>query len=307
MSRPTFLGVREASQGPEPPAAVILGMPLVTVYRGREPHAVDGPSAIRRASQAWSGFVGHHDFDTGGPFADWWERVADAGDVAAERDDAAGNRARLEGEVRRWLATGSLPVVLGGDDSVPIPVLAAYRDRGPVSVLHIDAHLDYRDEVDGERYGYSSPMRRVGEMPWVRRIHHVGQRGVGSARPADVEDTVVAGGRITTANALRDGGVQEVVDSFAPGEAVVIVLDVDAIDPAELPAVRAPSPGGPSFVTVMELIGGVVRRADCRGFVVTELEPTLDVNGLSSRMVCRILCHLLDEALSVGPGATESA
>lgn len=296
MSGLTFLGVRDTSQL-ERPEAVILGMPLVTAYPGREPHSVAGPEAIRHASQAWRGFVGHHDFDTGGPFAAWWERVADAGDVLADRDDAPSNRARLEAEVRRWLAVGSLPVVLGGDDSIPIPVLAAYRDHGPVSVLHIDAHLDFRDEVDGERYGYSSPMRRVREMPWVQRIHHVGQRGVGSARRSDVEDAIGAGDRVTTAEALRDGGVWDAIDSFAPGEAAVIVLDVDAIDPAELPAVRAPSPGGPSFVTVMELIRGVVRRADCRGFVVTELEPTLDVNGLSSRMVCRLVCGLMDEAL----------
>lgn len=293
---PTFLGVREASER-EPPAAVILGMPLVTVYPGREPHAVEAPAAIRQASQAWRGFVGHHDFDTGGPFAAWWARVADAGDVPADHGDAAGNRTRLEAEVRRWLATGSIPVVLGGDDSVPIPALAAYRDVGPVSVLHIDAHLDYRDEVDGERYGYSSPMRRVGEMPWVRRIHHVAQRGVGSARPADVEDAIGAGDTITTASELRDDGTKTVIDSFTQREAVVIVLDVDAIDPAELPAVRAPSPGGPSLASILELIGGVVRRADCRGFVVTELDPALDVNGLSSRMVCRVICRLLDDAL----------
>lgn len=296
MSGRTFLGVREASQL-ERPAAVILGMPLVTVYPGREPHAVGGPTAIRDASQAWRGFVGHHDFDTGGPFAAWSERVGDAGDIPADHHDPPGNRARVEAEVRRWLAVGSLPVVLGGDDSVPIPVLAAYRELGPVTVLHVDAHLDYRDEVDGERYGYSSPMRRVRELPWVRRIHHVGQRGVGSARAADVEDTIAAGGRITTAEALRSGGVQAVVDSFAPGETIVIVLDVDGIDPAELAAVRAPSPGGPSFATVSELITGVVRRADCRGLVVTELEPTLDVNGRSSRMVARLICRMLDEAL----------
>lgn len=298
MSGPTFLGLLEASRI-ERPAAVILGAPLVTVYPGRAPHAVGGPEAIRHASHAWRGFVGHHDFDTGGPFAAWSERVGDAGDIAADRHDAPGNRARVEAEVRRWLAVGALPVVLGGDDSVPIPVLAAYRDLGPVSILHIDAHLDYRDDVDAERYGYSSPMRRASEMPWVRRIHHVGQRGVGSARPSDVQDATAAGSLITTSAALRQSGVDAVVGSFAPGEAVVIVLDVDAIDPAELPAVRAPSPGGPSFVMVMELITRVARRADCRGFIVTELEPELDVNGRSSRMLSRLTCRLLDEALRV--------
>ena len=92
-----------------------------------------------------------------------------------------------------------MPILLGGDDSVAEPFVAGWRDHGPVTVVQLDAHLDFRDEVDGESHGYSSPMRRASEMSWVRRIVHIGQRSVGSARPADVQDSVEAGNVIVRA------------------------------------------------------------------------------------------------------------
>jgi agmatinase len=72
--------------------------------------------------------------------------------------------------------------------------------------MQIDVHMDLRDEVGGVRDGYSSPMRRASEMPWVERIVHVATRGLGSARPRDVEDTLAAGNLIVTAREVRAKG-----------------------------------------------------------------------------------------------------
>ena len=75
---------------------------------------------------------------------------------------------RFATHAKSVLAAGAVPMVLGGDDSIPIPVLQAYADRGPVTVVQIDAHIDWRDEVKGERWGLSSTMRRASEMPTHR-------------------------------------------------------------------------------------------------------------------------------------------
>lgn len=299
-----FLGL-PAADPRRPAAATVLGIPLATPYPGRMAHATGGPTAVRRASGSWAGFVGHHDFDTGRPFAAWWSRATDAGDVPVDPATPEANRDRVERHVGTLLASGSIPVVIGGDDSVCIPVLAGYREAGPVSVLQVDAHLDFRDEVDGERFGYSSPMRRISEMPWVTRIHHVGQRGVGSARADDLRDTLDAGNSVTTTPDLARHGIEPVIGAFAPGEPYVVVLDVDGLDPAQVPAVRAPSPGGPDLAVVVELLAATARRASCRGLVVTEFEPDLDAHGISARVVTKLICRTLDEALqepsSTGP------
>jgi agmatinase len=81
------------------------------------------------------------------------------------------------------LKAGALPVVLGGDDSIPIPVLAAFRTgRALLYILQLDAHIDWRDEVKGVGDGYSSTMRRASEMPWVKR-HRAGGGARGGERP----------------------------------------------------------------------------------------------------------------------------
>ncbi len=296
MSRDTFLRVRHVDDSHRP-AAVILGAAVTSPYPGRSPHSTKAPEAIRVASQRLASFVGHHDFDIDGPFAAWHDRVADGGDLGTHPRAAEHNRGLVTSGVRDVLAGGALPILLGGDDSTGIPFVAAFEGHGPVSIVQVDAHLDYRDEVDGFGFGYSSPMRRTREMPWVRRILHVGQRGVGSARPSDIEDSLAAGNVIVTAQQLAAQGIAPVAMTLDAGEPFVVVLDVDGIDPAELPAVRAPVSSGPSVATIIGLLAALIARGSFRGLVVTELEPPLDVNGISARIVTRLICRVLDAAI----------
>ena len=291
-----FLGVGRAGTV-ERPEAVVFGASVVSPYPGRVPHSVEAPTAIRAASRRMASFVGHHNFDTGGTFASWHARVADAGDLACDPLDAAGNRELVRDTVAGIISAGAMPILLGGDDSTGIPFLAAFEGNAPVTVVQLDAHLDYRDEVDGFRFGYSSPMRRAMEMRWVQRIIPLGQRGVGSARPSDIQDSLDAGNLIVPARDLLDRGTMAWADLLDPSETFVIVLDVDGIDPTQMPAVRAPVPSGPDVEFVTTLFTRLIRRGRFAGLVVTELEPSLDVNGISSLAVARLICRVLDAAL----------
>ena len=293
----TFLGVGRAGEV-ERPAAVVVGAPVVSPYPGRAAHATAAPAAIRAASRRLASFVGHHDFDSGAPFAPWHGRVADAGDLPLDPLDAPGNRSRVRDAVAGVLAEGALPVVLGGDDSTGIPFLAAWEGRGPITVVQLDAHLDYRDEVNGHRFGYSSSMRRATEMPWVRRVIHLGQRGVGSARPSDVQDSLEAGNLIVPARELIARGAAVVAGLLARDETFVIMLDVDGIDPTQVPAVRAPVPSGPDLAFVGSLFASLIGRGVLAGLVVTEMEPSFDMHGISSLAVVRLMCRVLDDALA---------
>jgi agmatinase len=290
----SFLGAGPVAPGKQ---AVVVGAAMATPYENRGPHATGSPAAIREASQRLARFIGHHDFDTGAPFAPWLDGLADAGDVQTVPSDPAGNRQRIEVAIAGILSGGAIPVVLGGDDSVAIPFAASWRDHGPISVVHLDAHLDFRDEVGGNRFGYSSPMRRASEMPWIRRIVHMGQRGVGSARPHDVRDSLAAGNTIVTARELAAAGAEEAAVNIEPGEPFIIVLDVDAIDPAQVPAVRAPVAAGPSVPFVADLFTELGQLGSLRGLVITEFEPDLDASGTSALILVRLISRLLDAAL----------
>jgi agmatinase len=275
----------------------ILGIPYGVPYPspGQTAGCADAPAAIRARSRRLARFTDHHDFDLDAPMLAGLPplRVVDAGDVAGTPDDGTGNAARAESTVRSILAAGAIPLVLGGDDSVPIPVLRAFAGGEPITVLQVDAHLDFRDEVAGVRDGYSSPMRRAAEMAHVSRIVQVGLRGVGSARSSDVADARAAGNLLVTARQLRDRGVPWLIDELPPGGPVFLAFDLDGLDPSVAPAVSGLSPGGLSYHEASDLIAGVAGRCRVVGAAFTELVPALDADGISALVVVRLVMRLL--------------
>lgn len=278
----TFLGFPAASPGDAADIA-ILGVRRAVSYPGSSDGCADAPAAIRARSQRLAGFVEHHDFDLDGPMLPAPLRIVDCGDVSGP--EAA------EQAVRTLLDAGTLPIVLGGDDSVPIPVLRAFST--PLTVVQLDAHLDFRDEVKGVREGYSSPMRRASEMPHVERILQVGLRGVGSARVSDVADARAAGNLLVTSRELHQRGVGWVLDQLRADRPAFISFDLDGIDPAVVPAVSAPSPGGVTYDEACDLVAGVASRVPIAGAVFTELVPAIDVNQRSALVAVRLVTRLI--------------
>jgi agmatinase len=274
----------------------IVGVPHGVPYRWAAATAdcADAPPAIRARSQRLARFRGHWDFDTDRPMLplDGRTRVVDCGDVPGSTDDGAANATRAEAVIRAVLERGALPLVLGGDDSIPIPILRAFEGRGPLTILQVDAHLDFRDEVDGVRDGYSSPMRRASEMAHVERIVQVGLRGVGSARPADVDDARAAGNLLVTARQLRERGVPWLLEQLPADASVFISFDLDGLDPSILPAVSAPAPGGLAWDEATELLAGVGPRVV--GAAFTEFVPHLDTTGLGALVAARLVMLLIE-------------
>jgi agmatinase len=266
-----------------------LGVPHGWPYPrpGATAGCADAPAAVRRRSRRMARFVDHWDFDLDGPMR--LPRIVDAGDVPGDSADGAGNAARTTDAVAAILERGAVPICIGGDDSVPIPILRAYDGRGPITVLQVDAHLDFRDEVDGVREGYSSPMRRASEMPHVERIVQVGLRGVGSARASDVADARAAGNLLVTARELRERGVPWVLAQLPADASVFVSFDCDGMDPSVFPAVSAVAPGGLSYVEATDLIGGIGSRLV--GAVFTEFVPSLDLTELSVVVLLRLVAR----------------
>jgi len=264
----------------------ILGVPHGWPYPdpGATAGCADAPAAVRRASQRLARFIGHWDFDVDAPME--LPRTVDAGDVPGDPADGPGNSRRITEAVRTLLGRGAVPICIGGDDSVPIPILRAYQGRGPLTVVQVDAHLDYRDEVQGVREGFSSPMRRASEMAHVERIIHVGLRGVGSARPSDVEDSRAAGNLLITARELRERGVPWLLEQLPPDASVFLSFDSDGLDPTFFPAVSAQAPGGLWHSEALQMICGLRQRL--LGAAFTEFVPRLDVHGVATITLARL-------------------
>lgn len=289
----SFLGLPDHLADGRLPRAVIFAAAHGSTYPGKDSSGYAlAAGAIRAASQEDAGLIEHWDFDLGGPlFAGKPISCIDAGDIETIMHDNAGNRARIEATTREILALSAVPILLGGDCSVTFPFLAGFADQGPVWVLQIDAHIDWRDEVHGERYGYSSPMRRASEIPHVAGMVQVGLRSVGSARIAEVEAAQHYGSRFVTAREIHTAGVEAALRHIPEGARVVVTLDCDSIDPGIMPGVAARTPGGLTYTQVIDLIAGLGRRARIAGFDLVEFYPPADIDGLSALIASRVLVN----------------
>ncbi|HEX7039583.1 MAG TPA: arginase family protein [Trueperaceae bacterium] len=268
----------------------VIGIPHGVPYDPAAPAtaAAQAPRAVRERSARYGAFREHHDFDSGGPLLPASVRVVDVGDAVTPAGERPGPEAAATRAVAALLARGAVPVVLGGDDSTPAFALAAYQGFGPVTVVQVDAHIDYRDEVGGERWGYSSPMRRAAEMPWVEKVVHVGARGVGSARREELEATLARGNAVVTAREVHERGVAAALAHVPEGGRYYVAVDVDGFDPAVMPGTAAAAPGGLTYWHGLDLLRGLCERGRLAGIGFAEYYPDRDVNGLTALGIVRL-------------------
>jgi agmatinase len=299
-----------AASGASPGARfAFLGLPLYVRY-GDEPPAAPpasqgatGPdaaespaSAVRRASASYAAVPDHYDFDVGGSLVPPGVTggFEDCGDVelSGTPGDLAADLAAGAAAVGEIVAAGAVPLVVAGDHSAPPVIARALPDDQPLDVLHVDAHLDFRDEVGGLRDGYSSPIRRLRELPHVRSIVQVGLRDLGSARTAEVEAARAAGNLLVRAEEVHEHGaalLDELVALFDPEHRVYVTVDVDGLDPSCAPGTLWPAPGGLWFWQLARLVRGVAGRCELAGMDVCEFVPERDPQGLTALAAARLL------------------
>lgn len=277
----------------------VFGAPFGTPYRmeGVASDAAQAPRLFReRANQRFGAHADRYDFSLGGTlFGGTQGELVDLGDLVGDPRQLAENARAVTETTAAILAAGAIPVVLGGDDSVPILVARGYgaRPEPGINVLQIDAHIDFVDEVAGEREGYSSTMRRIREMPWVHDIVQVGARGTGSARPGDVEAARAAGNRIVTAQELRNTGVAALISQLDRTRPWFVTFDVDGLDPTIAPGTSCPVPGGLSFPEAEELLAAVGGELGLAGIDIVEHFPSLDQGNTTSVTLARLLSVLI--------------
>jgi agmatinase len=226
--------------------------------------------------------------------------VVDYGDAPIDFESTARSIEPVRQIVREIAETGAKPFVIGGDHGVPIPVFRAFEGRGPITLVHIDAHLDWRDEVNGAREGYSSPIRRASEMAHIDRIFQVGLRSQGSARAEEVDAALSYGAEIVTAFELHDAGMDAFLARIPDGGTYYLTIDADGMDPAVMPAVAAPAPGGVTYHQACKLIHGLVGKGRMAGMDIVEITPKRDVNDISSITAGRLILNLIGAAVRAG-------
>ena len=280
-----------------------LGVPYAGPYTIGEVtnDQTNAPTVVRQMADRICRALHHHDFDIGGPLFDNRDiKMVDCGDVVSDAYDLMAHTARTEQAIRKILKANALPLIIGGDHGVPIPVLRAYDDRGPITLVQVDAHIDWREDVNGVTHGLSSPIRRASEMDHVDQIFQIGIRAQGSARPADYEAAMAYGSNIITAYELHEKGMKAILDRIPDGGSYYLTIDADGLDPSVMPAVAGPAPGGVTYPQTRELIHGLVAKGRVVGMDVVEITPSRDLNNVSSITAGRLFFNMIGMAVRAG-------
>lgn len=256
-----------------------------------------GALALRRATDRILRSIERYDFDLGGPLYDHRPiRAVDCGDVYADPRDKS-HLGRAEEAVRKIVASGALPIILGGDHSIPIPVLRALDDKGPITLIQIDQHLDWREEINGVTDGLSSPIRRASEMEHIGEIFQIGLHATGSGRQEEYDAAIAYGAHLVSSYDIHERGIEHVLDMIPDGGRYYLTVDLDAFEPSVAPGVAAPCAGGMTFLQARTLIRGLVRKGRVVGMDVVEITPATDVNQITCITAGRLIVNLIGAAV----------
>jgi agmatinase len=272
----------------------VLGVPfdMGTQYRSG---ARFGPRAIREASTLFSfGHGGAYDHEDDAVYLPMDEvRIVDVGDADIIHTDTAASHRNAEAAIRRVLARGALPVVLGGDHAVNIPCIRAFSEQPPIHLVQIDAHLDFVDVRHGVREGHGNPMRRAAEQPHVTGLTQLGIRNVSSTAREGYEAARRRGVTIRSVRQFRRLGTAGVLELIPAGVRYYVTIDIDAFDPSIAPGTGTPSHGGFLYWEVLEFLQGLAMRGDVVGIDLVEVAPAYDPAGITAILAAQILLNFL--------------
>jgi len=177
-------------------------------------------------------------------------QIADIGDVAVNPYNLLKTVAAIEAAIDEVMAAGAIPVSVGGDHTCTLPVLRAIaKTKGPVALVHIDAHADINDEMFGEKIAHGTVFRRAIEEGLIdtSKMFQIGLRATGYAAD-DFDWSRDQGATVITAEecwykslAPMMDQIRETIGTEIP---VYLTFDIDGLDPSVAPGTGTPEPGG---------------------------------------------------------------
>ncbi len=191
------------------------------------------------------------------------------------------------------LKAGKFPVLLGGEHSVSIGAVKAFKEIYPnITVLHLDAHGDLRDEYFGSKLNHGCVARRISE---ICPIVQVGTRSISREEKDFLSSPASAN--------VKSIGVYDILDTpmwkdkatNLLGECVYVSIDLDFLDPALVPAVGTPEPGGVGWYETLDLLRDVAKDKKVVGFDVVELCPIkgqVASDFLAAKLVYKLLGYV---------------
>lgn len=216
-------------------------------------------------------------------------RMVDTGDVDIIQADPRASLVNIGECVGRILGRGAMPALIGGDHSVTVPTVGAFRGISSLFVLHLGAHLCFQNSA--ETVSEDTALCCVAEMDHVVGMTHIGIRG--PVDPQEMANVRSLGHQVIGPRSFRRGGVEAVLEPVPDGADSYVTIDCSVFDPAVAPGATRPAPGGLSYIEVSDILKCIAERTRVRGFDVTGLTPLWDPTGVSAQTLGRVALDLV--------------
>ena len=270
----------------------IVGIPFDagTSYRSG---ARFGPQRIRQASRHLR--TNYHPKYDVEPFK--IQQVADAGDIVCNPFNIKEAIKQIEeGAINLLSKTGGI-ISMGGDHTIAFPLLKAVNkiNKGPVALVHFDAHLDTWDTYFGAPYTHGTPFRRAREENLFldNASMHVGIRGPLYSRD-DIKNDESFGFKIIHSDEFQTEGISKIVERIKKrvgNNPLYLSIDIDVLDPAYAPGTGTPEIAG---LTTRELVN-VLRGLSGMNLIsadVVEVSPAYDHAEVTSLAAATIVYEI---------------
>ena len=285
----TFLRTRRAEMAPEIDIGLV-GVPFDLGLNYRSGPR-DAPAAVREASRLIRSV-----HPTSGTEPYGLCNVADLGDAPVNPMDKDDSIRRIEAFFAGLKVHGIRPVTIGGDHTVPTPILRALVEDGPVGIVQLDSHPDTLDELCGTTINHATFMRRAVEENLVdpRRVVQIGLRG-SRFSPDDVAWGERAGFTVITFDEYEEIGhaaaIARMRDVVGSGR-TYLTLDIDGLDPSHCPGTPVPEIGGITprdAQVIIRALAGV----DVIGADICEVAPCYDPTGITAITAANLIFEMV--------------
>jgi agmatinase len=255
------------------------------------PGARMAPRVVREMSVRYAEYgavqsaAGIYDIDTDRHYLQYErrnQRIVDCGDVDILYTNPEGTFRNISDATSHILQAGAIPVVFGGDHAISYGVVRAFEE--PISIVHFDAHLDYRPFVHGVEYANGSPMLKIGKLPHVDRMVQVGTRSIRTSKAA-LQESLDRGNAVVTVNRLRRDGLQSILRELPQGGKVYVSIDIDVLDLPLVPGCASAEPEGFGFEEMRQMLFAIAQHSDVVGMDVVEINPMLDVRANNTSLL----------------------
>jgi agmatinase len=208
-------------------------------------------------------------------------KLLDAGDLPSQAADWGSMADSVRATVSDVLSRGASSILIGGEHSITLPAVEAYAEyHDDLAVVQMDAHLDLRDDYNGNRFSHATVMRRILEKTGPDSLFQFGARsGIRQEWDlAESEKTIVTDLRTLCAR-LR-------------GRPIYLSIDLDVLDPSVMPETGTPEPGGMSFTEIHQTIFAM-RELEIVGGDVVEYSPVPGGGGPSGAVAAKVIRELI--------------